>query len=107
MARGPAAVGRLLASPRLAWWHFWIWTLGCFASAIALMVAGISQGAVWATGTVPFSASIQAAAPYLAARWVALGAMVLAQGLFSWNVFLTAESGVEVPAAQRELVLAT
>jgi len=103
----PAAVGRILASPRLAWWHFWIWTLGCFASAVALMVAGISQGAVWATGTVPFAASVQATVPYHVARCAALGAMVFGHGLFSWNVFLTADSGMEVPAAQRELVLAT
>jgi cbb3-type cytochrome oxidase subunit 1 len=103
----PAAIGRILASPRLAWWHFWIWTLGCLVSTVALMAAGISQGAIWATGTVPFASSVQATVPYLVARCAALGAMVLGQMMFSWNVFLTADSGVEVPAAQRELVLAT
>lgn len=103
----PAAVGRILASPRLGWWHFWLWTLGCFASAVALMVAGLTQGAIWATGTIPFATSVQAAVPYLVVRWVALGATVVGQGVLAWNVFLTADSGAEVPAAQRELVLAT
>ncbi|MDR5708338.1 MAG: cbb3-type cytochrome c oxidase subunit I [Armatimonadota bacterium] len=102
----PAAVGRMLVSPRLAWWHFWMWTVGWFLAVVTLSMAGLVQGAVWATGTVPFSHGVNAVVPYLAARSIALGLVACGQVVFCWNVFLTVDSGAEVPAAERDLVLA-
>ncbi len=102
----PAAIGRMLVSPRLAWWHFWAWTAGWGLAVVALLGAGLAQGAVWATGTVPFSHSVSAIVPYLAARSLGLGLVACGQLVFCWNVFLTADSGVEVPAGERELAVA-
>jgi cbb3-type cytochrome oxidase subunit 1 len=102
----PAAIGRMLISPRLAWWHFWAWTGGWFLAVGALLLAGLVQGAVWATGTVPFGHGANAVAPYLATRAIALGLVALGQVAFCWNLFLTADSGIEVPAGERDLVLA-
>ncbi len=102
----PAAIGRMLVSRRLAWWHFWTWTIGWFVAAVALATAGLVQGAVWATGTVPFSHSVGAIVPYLVSRAVALGVVACGQLMFCWNVFLTADSGAEVPAGERDLAVA-
>ncbi len=102
----PAAIGRLLASPRLAWWHFWAWTVGWFGVTVSLLFAGLVQGIVWATGTIPFSYSVHAIVPYLAVRSLGLGLVACGQLMFCWNVFLTADSGVEVPAGERELAVA-
>ncbi|MCS7172214.1 MAG: cbb3-type cytochrome c oxidase subunit I [Armatimonadetes bacterium] len=102
----PAAVGRMLVSPRLAWWHFWMWTVGWFLAVVSLSTAGLVQGAVWATGTVPFSHGVNAVVPYLVARSLACGLVACGQVVFCWNVFLTVDSGAEVPAAERDLVLA-
>ncbi len=99
----PHVLGRALASRSLAWRHLWLVVGGWAVGVPALLLAGLSQGAVWATGTVPFAHSVEAARPLLAAgvTWAVLG--WVGQAVFAWNLFLTADSGEPVPAAEQEL----
>lgn len=100
----PHVLGRALVSRALAWRHFWV-VVGVWAlAAPALLLAGLAQGATWATGTVPFAHASQLAAPFVAVRFAGALALVVAHGMFAWNLFLTADSGEPVPAAERELV---
>ncbi|GBD29260.1 Cbb3-type cytochrome c oxidase subunit CcoN1 [bacterium HR32] len=103
----PHVLGRALVSRALAWRHFWV-LVGVWALSVpALLLAGLAQGATWATGTVPFAHGAQAAAPFMAVRFAGALGLLGAHGLFAWNLFLTADSGEPVPAAERELVPVT
>lgn len=99
----PHVLGRALASKAMAWWHLWLVVAGWAVGGPALLLAGLSQGAVWATGTVPFAHAVQAARPLLAVgvAWAALG--WVGQAVFAWNLLLTADSGEPVPVADQEL----
>jgi cbb3-type cytochrome oxidase subunit 1 len=99
----PHVLGRALASKGLAWRHVWLAVVGWALAVPALLLAGLAQGAVWATGTVPFSHAAQAARPLLGAAFVGVLAVWVGQGVFGWNLFLTADSGEPVPAAEQEL----
>lgn len=99
----PHALGRALASRGLAWRHLWLGVAGWTLAVSSLMVAGLSQGAVWATGTVPFAHALQAVRPLVALSFTGLLAAWMGHAVFGWNVFLTADSGQPVPAAEQEL----
>lgn len=102
----PHVLGRSLASRAVAWRHLWLAVVAWSLSVPALLLAGLTQGAVWAAGTVPFSHAVQATRPLLAAAFVGTLGLWVGQGVFAWNVFLTADSGEPVPAAERELAVA-
>jgi len=102
-ALAPALTGRTFVSRRLQWWHYWLTTGAVVTSAVALMLGGLIQGAAWASGTIPFSASSAAVAPLLVLRGVCAWGIVIGHGLFAWNLFLSADSGEVATAAEREL----
>ncbi len=98
----PQVLGRALASRRLAWRHLWLAVVAWALWALSLLLAGLVQGATWATGTVPFAHGVQAVRPLLAASFAGQALAWVGQGLFAWNLFLTADSGEPVPAAEQE-----
>ncbi len=67
--------------------HFWFATIGVTLYVVVLSIAGTLQGLTWASGN-PFIASVEAAAPYWAARAVAGCLMFLAHLIFAYNVYL-------------------
>ncbi len=99
----PHVLGRALVSKAMVWRHLWLLVVAWALGVPAFLLAGLTQGAVWATGTVPFSHGVQAVPPLLAAGfvWAVLG--WVGQGVFAWNLFLTADSGEPVPSADQEL----
>jgi cbb3-type cytochrome oxidase subunit 1 len=99
----PSLVGRALASRTMAWWHAGLAVSGWVVAGFALMLAGLSQGATWATGTVPFAHATAAASPFFIVYAVAVGAVLGGHALFAWNVFLTVDSGEPASAAERDL----
>ncbi|MER3455611.1 MAG: hypothetical protein C4304_01675 [candidate division GAL15 bacterium] len=99
----PHVLGRSLVSRAAAWRHLWLVVVGWSLSAPFLLLGGLVQGAVWVTGTVPFAHAVQAVRPLLGGGFVGLLVAWAAQGVFAWNVFLTADSGEPVPAAEQEL----
>lgn len=100
----PHVLGRSLASRALAWRHLWLVVVAWALSAPALLLAGLSQGAAWATGTVPFAHAVQASRPLLAVAWAAALLVWVGQAVFAWNLFLSSDSGEPVPAAEQELL---
>jgi cbb3-type cytochrome oxidase subunit 1 len=99
----PSLLGRALASYKMGWWHVGLTAGGWVVSVFALMLAGLTQGATWATGTVPFAHGAAAAVPFVGAYAVAVGAVLAGHCLFAWNVFLTVDSGEPASAAERDL----
>ncbi|MDQ6826183.1 MAG: cbb3-type cytochrome c oxidase subunit I, partial [Candidatus Eremiobacteraeota bacterium] len=69
--------------------HFWFASLGVTLYVIVLSIGGTLQGLAWAAGN-PFIASVQAAAPFWAARAIAGTMMFLAHVFFAYNVYLMA-----------------
>ncbi|MDR5684119.1 MAG: cbb3-type cytochrome c oxidase subunit I [Armatimonadota bacterium] len=99
----PSLVGRALASRTLAWWQVGSTVAGWAVGGLTLLFAGLSQGAVWATGTVPFAHGAAAVSPFLVVYAVSAGLLLTGQALFAWNVFLTVDSGEPASAAERDL----
>ncbi len=86
--------------------HFWFATIGVTAYVIVLSIGGTLQGLDWAAGN-PFIASVEATAPYWAARAISGTMMFLAHIIFAYNVYLmTIGASRESTRWQREAVKA-
>ena len=81
----PSATGRE-PSRLVTGLHFWFASLGVTLYVIVLSIGGTLQGLTWAAGN-PFIASVQAAAPFWAARAIAGTMMFLAHVFFAYNVY--------------------
>jgi cytochrome c oxidase cbb3-type subunit 1 len=85
--------------------HFWISTIGVVLYAVALWVAGITQGLMWravnADGTLTYSfvESLKQTYPYYGLRLV--GGMLFFSGMFimAYNVWKTISDRKPVPVA--------
>lgn len=93
-----------LYSVKAAEWHFWLATLGIVFYAVALWVAGITQGLMWKqfdpeTGMLAYQNFIETVTKIIPMYWlrVAGGAMYFAGALIMvWNLVKTAKSGSKV-----------
>jgi cbb3-type cytochrome oxidase subunit 1 len=99
----PHVLGRALVSKGMVWRHLWLAVVAWAVGVPALLLAGLTQGAVWATGTVPFAHGVRAVLPLLAGGFAWAVLAWVGQGLLAWNLFLTADSGEPVPGAEQEL----
>lgn len=99
----PHVLGRALVSKAMVWRHLWLAVVAWAVGVPALLLAGLTQGAVWSTGTVPFAHGVRAVLPLLAGGFVWAVLAWVGQGLLAWNLFLTADSGEPVPGAEQEL----
>lgn len=93
-----------LYSVKAAEWHFWLATLGIIFYAVALWVAGITQGLMWKqfdpnTGMLAYQNFIETVTKIIPMYWlrVAGGAMYFVGAiLMVWNLVKTAKSGSKV-----------
>jgi cytochrome c oxidase cbb3-type subunit 1 len=85
--------------------HFWVSTIGVVLYAVALWVAGITQGLMWravnADGTLTYSfvESLKATYPYYGLRLV--GGLLFFSGMLimAYNVWKTISNTKPVPVA--------
>ncbi len=95
-------------STRLIDIHFWTATIGVVLYAVAMWVAGITEGLMWravnADGTLTYSfiEAVKAKDPYYAMRL--LGGLVFLGGMFimAYNVWKTVSTRKPVPVAVLE-----
>lgn len=93
-----------LYSVKAAEWHFWLATLGIVFYAVALWVAGITQGLMWKqfdpeTGMLAYQNFIETVTKIIPMYWLRVvgGAMYFAGALIMvWNLVKTAQSGSKV-----------
>jgi cytochrome c oxidase cbb3-type subunit 1 len=97
----PKLTGNAWYSERLNHWHFWLSAIGLFVMFWDLTIAGLIQGFLWQS-LAPWEQSLIASMPYWAVRAVAGTAIVIAQFLFAFNMWMTARGAQPVyrPVAQ-------
>jgi cytochrome c oxidase cbb3-type subunit 1 len=69
-------------------WHYWLTAIGTMVMFLDLLVAGVVQGYLW-RDLAPWEASLVASMPFWLVRTVSGGAIVVAQFLFIYNVYMT------------------
>lgn len=85
----PRMLGREMHSRSLMEWHFWLTLGGLVTFMLSLWAAGLVQGANWASGAVPFLATVRQMHGYFLVRLIAGGVMVAAQLMLAYNVWKT------------------
>ncbi|MCK6529922.1 cbb3-type cytochrome c oxidase subunit I [Myxococcota bacterium] len=83
----PRLVGRDWPDGRLIAWHFWLALGGIGAFVLALNLGGVLQGLALMDPQVPFQASVEAAAPWLAVRSLAGVVLTAAHLVFAWHLW--------------------
>lgn len=92
-------------------WHYWLTMIGTFVMFVDLMVAGLVQGYMW-RDMAPWESTLIASQPFWLVRAVSGTAILVAQFLWFWNVYMTwrigqmapARSGAPAPTAMRPAV---
>ncbi|MGM0576078.1 MAG: cytochrome-c oxidase, cbb3-type subunit I [Myxococcota bacterium] len=104
----PRLWGRKLHSEGAADFHFWIGTLGILLYAIAMWVAGISEGLMWRAvddnGALlypSFVEIIQSVQPMYIMRIVGGSLFLGGMLLMTWNIWMTIRKGKPVDATVR------
>ncbi len=98
----PKLVGRKWHSDALRSWHYWLTTLGIVVMALSLTAAGLIQGYLW-KGLAPWEDSLIASFPFWAVRTYAGVAMIAAQFLLFFNMWMTSRSAPEPSTARAPL----
>jgi len=73
--------------PRLQWWHYGLTMGGLWVFLLTLWSAGLIQGQNWATGAIPFLATVRSLQPYHLVRLLAGLIMAVGQLLFAYQVW--------------------
>jgi cytochrome c oxidase cbb3-type subunit 1 len=80
-------------SNRLRSWHYWMTMVGLVAMFLSLTIAGLVQGYLWSSLS-PWEQSLISSAPFWAVRTYAGVAIIAAQFLLFYNMWMTARSTV-------------
>ncbi|MCC7542016.1 MAG: cbb3-type cytochrome c oxidase subunit I [Deltaproteobacteria bacterium] len=88
----PRVTGRQWVSPKLNAWHYWVNTLALLVMFVDLLAAGVVQGWLWST-LAPWEQSLIASVPFWWVRSIAGIAIVAAQAILAYHMWITARSG--------------
>lgn len=79
----PRIVAREWPYPKLITWHFWLALVGIFIYFVSLSIGGWLQGQAMLDAAQPFMNSVAVTIPYLKARSIAGGLMVISHIAFA------------------------
>lgn len=101
----PRVVGRPWQNPRHLTWHYWITLSGLILMIVDLTCAGLVQGFSWGSLS-HWGESVVSSMPFWWTRTLAGLMIVGAQGIFLWELWVTARSPVPTAAPLPEPVVA-
>ncbi|MCG3175694.1 MAG: Cytochrome c oxidase subunit 1, bacteroid [Candidatus Omnitrophica bacterium] len=85
----PRVTGHEWYSTRLNEWHYWITVISLWVMVIDLTAAGLVQGFMW-RALAPWEETLKASMPFWLIRSISGTTIIIAQGLYLYNVWQTA-----------------